>query len=598
MHGWYRLSFLTALLTSVSFSQYLDSRLLITPPKREFRGAWIATVDRLDWPPSDPASQRNALTAILSTLSNYNFNAAVFQVRARGNAFYNSSYEPWAAELTDTLGKAPSYDPLQYAIDEARRLGLELHAWFNFAIVWNGTTAPTSVGKTHIASIHPEWVKTYNNQLWLDPGIPAVRDWLRMVALDLVRRYDIDAIHFDYIRIPDANFPDDDSFMQYGIPAGYSDKSRWRRENIDAFMRSFYDSAQIIRPRMKVGSAPIGIYSPIPGATSTFYGLAVGQDARKWMQEGKHDYVMPQIYWNIGEQTNDPDFFALAVDWQNGSFGRHVYPGLAAYQMSSQSGSRNYPVSDIMAMIDATRSIGSLGNVFFRYQSLRLKNFLDSLVNTRYSTVALLPLMPWKDNTPPNRPDSLRVIQFSNSFLFFWVDPAPASDGDTPVEYLVYRSTSFPVDISDMRNVVQKGTTKFYGNAYPETGIHVYTVTALDRNHNESERSSTVIVSSTGNVLVGVQWPVTAPLAFDLQQNYPNPFNSSTVIQFTMPYETQAVLKVYDLLGREVAVLVDRVLGAGVHQASFDAQSLPSGLYIYRLVAGGQVVAKKMQLVK
>lgn len=569
------------------------------PQKRELRAAWVATVGGLDWPKStDPTTQFNTLKGIFNTLYNYKFNAVVFQVRARGNTFYNSNFEPWAAELTDSLGRTPSFDPLLVAIQEAKTLGMELHAWFNFAVVWNDTTAPTSAGRPHVAATHPEWVKRYGNQLWLDPGIPAVRDWLRMVALDLVRSYDIDAIHFDFLRIANTNFPDDDTFIQYGIPEGHTDKFEWRRENLNKFMRSFYDSVQIIRPATKVGSAPIGIHKPISGANSSFNGMNLGQDSRQWMKEGKHDYVMPQIYWNIGEQSSpvyDPDFYALAVDWQNERHGRHVYPGVAAYKMAASD--RDYPVSDMIAMVDATRAIGSLGNVYFRYESLSLKNFRDVLLAGRYSTRALLPTMEWKDNIPPNRPDSVNFVKLNSFFILTWLEPEPAADGGKPIQYLVYRSTSQPVDMDDMRNLVYAGPSRSFSDLYPVFGTAAYTITALDRNHNESVRGSTVIVSADKNIVVGLE-EEGVPQTFSLRQNYPNPFNPTTIITYVLPGDQRVLLRVYDVLGREIRTLADGLKGAGEHQVLFDATGLPTGVYIYRLVAGEFVESRKMQLVR
>lgn len=590
-------------LSHVLVAQVIPPGILNPPPKRELRAVWLATVDRLDWPKSnDAGTQQSELRNIFDKLRQKNFNAVVFQVRARGNTFYNSSHEPWASELTGKLGQQPTYDPLQYAIDLSRQYGMELHAWFNFAIVWSGGTAPTSEGKPHIATEHPEWIKTYTEKstgkqsLWLDPGIPAVRDWLRMVALDLVRNYDIDAVHFDFIRVANTDFPDDDTFQQYGIPSGFTNKDVWRRENMNIFMRSFYDSVQIIKPKVKVGSAPIGIYHPsIAGARSNFNGLALGQDSRRWLSEGKHDYVMPQIYWNIGEQSSpvyDPDFYALLTDWQNESYGRHVYPGLAAYRLDSSSG--NYSVADMIAMIDSTRSVTTRGNVFFRYGSLTLKNFLDSVFTLRYSYPALLPLMPWKDSIPPNSPKNIAVRRSPNSAFLTWESPAPAVDGDLARLYVVYRTTSLPINFADIRNVkVVTRENQYIEQPLPPPGTtYYYAVTALDPYQNES--ASTTIATVTSIPLA----PTTVPATFALYQNFPNPFNPATIISFTLPREANVSLRIYDLLGREVAVLVDGVLSAGDHWVQFIANSLPTGVYFYRLTAGEFIETKKMQLIR
>lgn len=605
MRYWYRvLSFFIVLNIFTSFlaAQILPAAdLLYPPPKREMRAVWLATVGGLDWPKSnDPGTQQTALTNIFDDLHSKNFNAVVFQVRARGNAFYNSSHEPWAAELTGTLGLPPSYDPLQLAISLARQYNLELHAWFNFSIAWNDSTPPISERKNHVTKDHRDWFKIYTTplakQLWIDPGIPAARDWLRMVALDLVRNYDIDAIHFDFIRVANTDFPDNDTFAQY--PNGFTDKAKWRRENINIFMRTFYDSLQLIKPRVKVGSAPIGIYRSITEATSSFNGWDLGQDSRKWMKEEKHDYVMPQIYWNIGEQTGssyDPDFYALAQDWQNESYGRHVYPGLAAYNMASQqNGGKNYPISDIMAMIDSTRSIHSLGNVYFRYESLSLKNFKDSLFVSRYYYPALLPIMTWKDSVSPNPPQNFKIDNKPSYAIVTWEVPSPASDGDLPQQYILYRSTTPSIDFNDMRYVRSMGPgTSFVEFPLPPQGTkYYYAVTSLDKNQNESAPTP------VSGPVVSVEREILPPASFILYQNYPNPFNPSTIISFKVPSEQKVSLRVYDVLGREITVLIDGVVGAGEHFAQFDGTGLSTGVYFYRFIAGAYVESKKMVLVR
>lgn len=612
MHGWYRLSFLTALLTSVSFSQYLDSRLLITPPKREFRGAWIATVNNIDWPTTKGTNvrgqQETELRAILDALQATGINAVFFQVRPACDAMYKSEIEPWSEWLTGTQGAAPTdsnYDPLEVIIAACRERGMEIHAWFNPYRAVPDTSRP--VANNHVSKLHPEWLLAYGSLRILDPGKHEVREYVTRVIMDVVRRYDIDGVHFDDYFYPYSGTTNQDAatFSSPLYNRGFTNIADWRRDNVNLLVKMVNDSIQMVKPRVKFGISPFGIWrnrsSDLNGSMTngaqSFDDIYA--DSRKWLQEGWVDYLVPQLYWKFDHPLAP---YRNLNSWWNdqNSLGRHLFIG---HLTASAATSSSWSIQELINQIEDNRTYLKIhGSAHFSAKYFRDNNRLlrDSLLRTVYSAPALIPIMNWggKDIIPPNRPDNVKVLTFGSSLLMTWQEPQQAPDGDRPVQYVVYRSTSFPVDISDMRNAVQLTRSTSYLLDRPTTGNYVYTVTSLDRNHNESERSSTVIVSSSGNVVVGVQEPVTVPLAFELQQNYPNPFNSSTVIQFTMPYETQAVLKVYDLLGREVAVLVDRVLGAGVHQASFDAQSLPSGLYIYRLVAGGQVVAKKMQLVK
>ena len=93
--------------------------------------------------------------------------------------------------------------------------------------------------------------------------------------------------------------------------------------------------------------------------------------------------------------------------------------------------------------------------------------------------------------------------------------------------------------------------------------------------------------------------PITElPQAFDLKQNFPNPFNPSTNIQFELPERADVQLTVYDLMGREIAMLLNEARAAGRHSVTFDASRLSSGVYIYRLQAGERVFTRKMVLIK
>lgn len=583
-------------------------------PKREMRAVWLATVGGLDWPRStSSAAQQSSLQAMFDTLRLNRFNTVVFQVRARGNAFYNSAYEPWAGELTGDdsadLGVTPSYDPLQYAITLARQRGMELHAWFNFAIAWKSIVAPMSQdpAKPHVAESHPEWTKTYGGDLWLDPGIPDVRTYLRTVALDLVRNYDIDGIHFDYLRVANTNFPDDDTYNLY--KGSFTNKDAWRRENLNSFMREFYDSVAAMKPWVKVGSAPLGVYQPILNAApSTFYGMAVGQDARQWMLEGKHDYVMPQIYWSFGLQTNDWDFNALLQDWENNRFGRHVYPGLGAYRMSANDG--GYPSSEIVRMVDSTRAyasrIGSaLGNVYFRYGSLHINGYWNVINSQRYNDPALVPQMPWKDNIVPNPPDSFKIVKNVSTASLSWMPPAnPASDGEFARYYVVYQTVTAGIAapsysvLNDPTSIYSIGPSSSSVVSLPPSGYtNWYTVTSLDRIWNESQATHWWGVNASG-VIVGAETAAAPLLTFVLHQNYPNPFNPVTIINYSLPQGSYVLLRVFDILGRQVKVLQDGVREIGNHQVVFEGTGLPSGVYFYRIEADGHAESRKMMLLR
>jgi uncharacterized lipoprotein YddW (UPF0748 family) len=239
----------------------------LTPPSplREFRGAWITTVGNIDWP-SKPgltvAEQKAELISLLDRAVQLKLNAVIYQVRPASDAMYASSLEPWSEYVTGTQGRAPTpfYDPLAFAIEEAHQRGLELHAWFN-PFRARHFAAKSPVALNHISKTHPEFIRTYSNQLWIDPGEPAARAYVSNVVMDVVKRYDVDGVQFDDYFYPypekdaagrEMNFPDDASWRKYGLPKKL-DRVIWRRDNINEFVRTIYESIKAAKPRVKFG---------------------------------------------------------------------------------------------------------------------------------------------------------------------------------------------------------------------------------------------------------------------------------------------------------------------------------------------------------
>ncbi|MEN3038427.1 MAG: family 10 glycosylhydrolase [Candidatus Kryptonium sp.] len=592
-------------------------------PKREARAVWLTTVYGLDWPTAKATSssgiqqQKNELIQILDNLKSANFNIVVMQVRARGDLIYPSQYEPWATSLTGTLGRNPGYDPLKFAIEETHKRGMEFHAWWNVVKVKDDSTLPPTTNPPHVVLRHPDYAKYYrpNNEWWMDMGKPEVRNYLLNVLMELVRNYDIDGIHFDFIRYPNPDYPDSSTYAPYATE--YPNKDDWRRENINKFVRAAYDSIKRIKPWVKVGSAPIGIYrnicdsngvyvysqdcgscqTGIPVATGWQAYCSIYQDSRRWLMEGKHDYHSPQIYWDI---ATNPKFNVLVRDWKNNSYGRHIYAGSAAYRMDSGSG--NWSASEILAQIDTSRAVGVEGNTFFRYKSLLLKGLIDSLRNSRYKYYAFIPPMPWIDNIRPNPPLNLIARRISDrTFELIWSNPDPPADNDTVRYYAIYRSETSPVDISDIKNlvtVVSGNRISYSVQVSDPNKAYYFVVTAFDKLHNESDPSNEV---ATIPVLVAGAEEI--PRKFDLYQNYPNPFNIETTIEFDVPFDSWISLKVYNLLGQEVKTLVEGLKGAGKHKVVWDGkddngQIVTSGVYFCRLVAGTFNKSIKMVLVK
>jgi uncharacterized lipoprotein YddW (UPF0748 family) len=580
------------------------SQFLLSQPKSEVRAVWLTTVHRLDWPTnSGITTQQAELRQILDQLKAANFNTIFLQVRSRGGVLYPSAIEPWATALTQTLGGNPGYDPLQFAIDEAHKRGFEIHAWWNVYhshTAVNSPTPPPVTNPPHIVHSNPNLVRLYPYvkdgvqyyDFWLDPGFPESRNYLLNLAMEMVRKYNIDGIHFDYIRYPDPSFSDDSTFQLYG--AGQI-KSNWRRNNVTQFVSAIYDSIQAVKPMLKVGSAPIGIYQDLSPCNSGWDGFTqVFQDSRRWLLLKKHDYLSPQIYHNINDC---PRFDSLAINWISNSFDRHIYPGIAVYRMGASDG--NWTLSEITAQIDSSRKFGGKGQTYYRTGSFKSnqKGIRDHLQNNQYKYPANIPPMPWKDNIKPNAPVNISLTTTDSlAFTLTWSKPSPAQDGDTAVYYNVFRDNQFPVDINDITKMIKfrmvNDTSLVILFDTIPTSNHYFAVTAFDKGYNESSPAETgiIIVSNDDENYILSQ--------YFLSQNYPNPFNPSTVINYSIPVAGPTTLKIYDVLGNELAALINEHVPAGNHTVTFDASAFSSGVYFYKLSSGAYVSTKKMLLVK
>ncbi|WP_406338969.1 glycoside hydrolase family 10 protein [Streptomyces sp. NBC_00649] len=332
-----------AALTGLAAGDAAASGSRHAPVARDMRGTWLATVANRDWP-SKPglsaAQQRAELIAHLDTAVGRHLNAVVFQVRPTADALWPSPYEPWSNVLTGVQGKSPGWDPLGTAVTEAHRRGLELHAWFNPYRIANHTDLSRLVS-THPARLHPDWVVPYGGKLYYNPGLPDVRKFVQDAMLDAVRRYDIDAVHWDdyFYPYPVAGqvFDDDEAYAAYG--GGFPDRASWRRDNTDRLVREMAASVKRIRPRTQFGISPFGVWrnaSTDPLGSDTRAGVQtyddLHADTRKWVRERWIDYICPQIYWNIGFAAAD---YAKLVPWWSDvarGTGVRLYAGEALYK--------------------------------------------------------------------------------------------------------------------------------------------------------------------------------------------------------------------------------------------------------------------------
>lgn len=399
---------LSSLMIAFTWYPMAEAR---TSSQSEFRGVWIASVTNIDWPSNPYLSaeeQKNEFITILEESKKMGLNAVVVQIRPTADAFYPSQWNPWSKYLTGEQGKSPGYDPLAFMIEEAHARNLEFHAWFNPYRVSMDTRLDQLV-PDHPARKNPDWVVSYGGKLWFDPGIPAVQDHIVDSIMEVVRNYDIDAVHFDDYFYPypvqGQDFPDDETYQTYG--KNFPDKGDWRRHNVNTLVQRVSQAIKSEKPGVKFGISPFGIWknkssdptgSDTNGSESYF---TVYADSRTWIRQGWLDYIAPQIYWNIGHPAAD---YAKLLAWWSGEVaGRntHLYIGHAAYKIGNDNEAWDNP-EEIPNQIKMIRQNAfAKGSIFFSYKDLNANRLgiKDRLANDLYREPAGIPSMPWLDST-------------------------------------------------------------------------------------------------------------------------------------------------------------------------------------------------------
>jgi len=472
------------------------------PPKREFRAVWVSTVANIDWPSSPgltSAQQKEEILKILDLHQQNRINAIILQVRPAADAIYFSDLEPWSRYLTGEQGRIPEpfYDPLEFWIAEAHRRGMELHAWFNpYRIKVNQTD---ELSDDHISHAHPEWIFNYGIRTYFSPAHPEVWNFIKTVVVDVVTRYDVDAIHFDdYFypyRVQGEELPDSLDFMLFGGDY-YPDRLEdWRRHNVDTIIQVLSTAIKAAKPWVKFGISPFGVWrnraqdtrgSETTAGITNFDGLYA--DVIKWQRNGWIDYLMPQIYWRIDHPA--VDFSTLAHWWNDYAYGRSVYVGLSPYKLQKKSEHKQWRKDKyFLQQLDILRSLEEVDGFgyfssrhFFREDLERLNRKIQ---NQYCHYPALVPTMPWIDNEAPEIPGNLRL----EGDEITWDVANTENEFDRARFFVIYRFTGDEnLHLKGPQRIVGvTGEHSFKLNGINTTGI--YRITSLDRLNNESQLS-------------------------------------------------------------------------------------------------------------
>ncbi len=568
-------------------------------PNREFRGVWVATVSNLDWPErgATAESQKAALRSLFDKIKEANLNVVFFQIRSECDAFYKSSKEPWSRYLTGTQGKDPGYDPLAFAIDEAHKRGLELHAWLNpFRVNVSPSTA-VSYASQHISNTKQEWILNFpNGKKVLNPGLPEVREYVASVVKDVAENYDIDGIHFDdyFYPYPEGDFKgisteDAATFAQHG--SGFSNIKDWRRNNVNETIKLVKDQLKATKPEVRFGVSPFGIWkSGVPSGISGMDAYnTIYADPINWLENQTVDYLTPQLYWAIGGAQ---DYRKLLEWWSDKAFNasRHLYAGHAIYKTTYSA----EEVPNQIAITRANQQKNALGAVLFRAANItsNANGIFTALKGKTFQFSAAPPAMAWKISKKPAPPVSLAVVkdEITGAITINWKrNPA---NSHTFKRYIVYNlpmaaGTVAEIPNGAVRALTASETVTIAAQDVPQQYAY-WAVTELNPGNVESELSNVVF---TGVLRAVAEVEEVTPINI-----FPNPVSTKFFVDINLKRRSEVEAELVSMDGTSKARIQKKRYPAGTHTLSIDREKLSPGTYVFVLSINRKKASKKVVL--
>lgn len=438
------------------------------PPKREVRAMWLTTIGGLDWPktyahtPRTIEKQKQELRDLLDRLQKANFNTVLLQTRIRGTVIYPSQYEPWDGCVSGNPGVSPGYDPLAFAIEECHKRGMECHAW----VVSIPVGRPNGTGPKNLKRRHPELLMKVGDEMFMRPEKRETADYIAGICREIIRNYDIDGIHLDYIRYPET--------MKLTISKAQA------RENISQIVKAVHDAVKAEKPWVKMSCSPIGKRNDLNRYWSRGWNAEEKgcQDVKRWTREGWMDQIYPMMYFR------GDNFFPFAADWKEQSNGKTVSAGLGIYFLSPKEANWNF--QEIEREMNVCRQMG-IGTAMFRNKFFmdNIKGIYNFTTNEHNRYPALVPEMTWYAHKAPSAPKSLSVKSDNSATNLSWL-PAESAASHDAILYNVYASEEAPVDIADARNLI---AMHIDGTAIsvPHSALAKhFAITAIDRYGKES----------------------------------------------------------------------------------------------------------------
>jgi len=497
--------FIAVFLFSCGSKKSTVSYADLSHPKREFRGAWIQTAWQERYRSMNSTQMKQYFVNVLDKLQAAGINAVIFQVRPQADAFYYSEIEPWSAFLTGTQGKGlpDGFDPLAFLVEECHKRNIELHAWLNPYRV--KLSESQTLASNHLYFREPDRFVKYGKQIFFDPGLPENRLHICRVVRDIVKRYDVDAIHMDDYFYPypiaGQSFPDDRSFAVYGKTQGFQPNERddWRRNNVNTLIQEIKQTIIITKPWVRFGISPFGIYrnkkNTPNGTGSDTNGLQnyddLYADIKLWVNKGWIDYNMPQVYWEIGHKA--ADYTTLVKWWAENNYGQPLYIGQDVTRtMDAVNSSGENQLAEKMRQQRSQANIqGSCMwsgyNVAENY-----KGIADRLKSEYHKYPALIPAYTHMHHKSPKKVKDLKEVYTEREHILQWKAEVKNDDPESASYFVVYRfADGQKENLEDARFMVATTREPYYVLPY-EGGKkkYKYVVTAVDSFHNESKGKS------------------------------------------------------------------------------------------------------------
>ncbi|HHU21733.1 MAG TPA: family 10 glycosylhydrolase [Acholeplasma sp.] len=490
--------------------------------EREFRATWVTPLVGNFPKFTSEVQYKQAFTSLLDNLEVHNYNAIIFHVRIMNDALYETDLSPKSTYYQNFT----SFDAIPWMVEESHKRGIEFHAWMNPYRVTNGFNGDYSTlnGADIPANpaSDPSKLLVVGGSVILNPGIPAVREYLRNVVEEFIQKYDVDAIHFDDYFYIDGIGTSPDQALDKTQYEAYNPNNLnladWRRSQVDIFIEELHqliDNHNITNNKtVQLGISPSGIYRNGNGTVSydgngnaittgsktsgmQHYGNYLYSDTLKWINEEWIDYILPQAYW--GFERAPVAGFADVMSWWNKVVKYkdvNLYAGIGAYMALDGSSNDSWKTNTDNELANQMKYLNTLENnqgfSIYSYthymrglnpNDTKFYRMFQNAHNVSYKYPVLLPEKPINNKINPGYVTNfeLNVNESGHKVLSWTKNPLAFTYG-------IYRSESeFTYSGDELIAVLDQDATSYVDTS---SGFdNRYAIVALSRSNTKGEPS-------------------------------------------------------------------------------------------------------------